>query len=74
MGRLKLEQLCHPVSKGGLGLFNTERKARALFTRQISRMLKRKGKGFRHTAWPTKSRFTKKVQKQLSPPVDYTSK
>ena len=30
MGRLKMEQLCHPVKKGGLGLFNTERKAKAL--------------------------------------------
>ena len=51
MGRLKLEQLCHPVSKGGLGLFNTERKAKALFTKQIGRMLRRKGKGFRHISY-----------------------
>ena len=52
MGRLKLEQLCHPVTKGGLGLFNTERKAKALFTRQTSRMLRRKGRGFKHiTFW-----------------------
>ena len=52
MGRLKLEQLCHPVTKGGLGLFNTERKAKALFTRQTSRMLRRKGRGFKHiTYW-----------------------
>ena len=50
-GRLKLEQLCHPVTKGGLGLFNTERKAKALFTRQTSRMLRRKGKGFRHVSY-----------------------
>ena len=51
MGRLKLEQLCHPVTKGGLGLFNTERKAKALFTRQTCRMLRRKGKGYKHISY-----------------------
>ena len=51
MGRLKLEQLCHPVTKGGMGLFNTERKAKSLFMRQISRMLRRKGKGFKHISY-----------------------
>ena len=51
MGRLKLEQLCHQVTKGGLGLFNTERKAKALFARQISRMLRRKGKGYKHISY-----------------------
>ena len=51
MGRLKLEQLCHPVTKGGLGLFNTERKAKALFTRQTSRMLRRKGMGYKHISY-----------------------
>ena len=51
MGRLKLDQLCHPVTKGGLGLFNTERKAKALFTRQTGRMLRRKGKGFEHISY-----------------------
>lgn len=51
MGRLKLEQLCHPVTKGGLGLFNTERKAKALFTKQTGRMLRRKGKGYKHISY-----------------------
>ena len=51
MGRLKMEQLCHPVTEGGLGLFNTERKAKALFTRQTSRMLRRRGKGFKHISY-----------------------
>ena len=51
MGRLKLEQLCHPVAKGGLGMFNTERKAKALFSRQTCRMLRRKGKGFQHISY-----------------------
>ena len=51
MGRLKMEQLCHPVTMGGLGLFNTERKAKSLFTRQTSRMLSRKGKGYRHISY-----------------------
>ena len=51
MGRLKLEQLCHPATKGGLGLFNTERKAKSLFTRQTCRMVSRKGKGYQHISY-----------------------
>ena len=61
MGRLKLEQLCHPVTKGGLGLLNTERKAKALFTTQTSRMLRRKGKGFRHISYWLGSSMANKV-------------
>ena len=51
MGKLKLEQLSHPVTKGGLALFNTEKKAKSLFIRQTSRMLSRKGKGYRHISY-----------------------
>ena len=73
MGRLKMEQLCHPVTKGGLGLFNTERKAKALFTRQTSRMLSRKRTiGTSPTGaappWPTKSPSMKTAQQQARPP------
>ena len=39
------------MKKGGLGLFNTERKAKALFTTQTCRMLRRKGKGLEHISY-----------------------
>ena len=61
MGRLKLEQLCHPVKKGGLGLFNTERKAKSLFTRQIGRMLRRKGKGYKHISYWLRSSMANQI-------------
>ena len=39
-----------PAGEGG-ALFNTERKAKALFTRQTSRMLRRKGRGHKHISY-----------------------
>ena len=80
MGRLKLDQLCHPVTKGGLGLFNTERKAKALFTRQTGRMLRRKGKGFEHISYWLGSSMADQItlhekgHEQLNPLVVFTSK
>ena len=51
MGRLKLPELCHPMEEGGLGLWDTGRKAKALLTSQTCRMLRKKGSGWRHLSF-----------------------
>ena len=51
MGRLKLEELCHPVRDGGMGLWDTARKAEALLTTQTLRMVERRGPGWKHLSY-----------------------
>lgn len=51
MGRLKMSELCSPVSRGGLGLVSTEKKASSLFVRQACRMLAAEGPGYRHISY-----------------------
>ena len=51
MGKLKLEELAHPVSEGGIGLVNIQRKCSSLYIKQVMRMLSRRQSGWRHLSY-----------------------
>ena len=51
MGRLKLEELSQPVSGGGVGLVDLERKCASLYLRQVFRMLSRQESGWLHISY-----------------------